>query len=1646
MLGIENSDIPKIFLFTIIIFSKVTFFCLAEEVPSIFAKDPVDLTVPKAYSELKVLKNPSYKWVFMVYLDGDNDLEDCAIDDFLEMSSVGSTSDVAIVALFDRTAGDDTSYGDWTEACIFNITTNIKPYNTNAIECWGEVNMADETTLFNFANWTINNFPAEHYALVLWNHGGGVVNGACMDEPSGDTGDSYSDALTLNEVRVALEAVYNATGRKIDVLGFDACLMGMAEVVYAVRDYADYIVFSEEVEPGDGWPYDMILSNLTANPDMQSEELAKLIAQKYIEYYTEHPAYDTETQSAVNVNKFVKNSLGKLNRVVGELLRNYTTYESEITSSLSNAEQFPHPDFPYSLVSRDFIDFLRHLNSSISDISTKSLISEAVTAISSSIIYSGHLSKHPNATGLSIYDGSESEYFGIDMSLHHQWDELLKKIKNNQAGIWLYDINVSCIDSANDGICEFLNFTIDVDTDYSNPINVTVKIFAKGEQNSEVYVGNVSGEISGATGNDRIEFLLNTSKLPDIFDIYNFRFEIWNETNNILSQLYYFGDEDATSVIPFEPMVLQSLTSTILKGNTTKLFNFTVNYTSVLNKDPLWVNLTLFNIYTGSIITKSLVGTNASDTNYADGKIYYVNLTLSPGIYEFNFTAKENVTNYVRQIFGGYVLCADEIWDNPANCTVNSTRIFENASLILNCSKFNVNSTLILRNATIYLYPQGAYTFNKANLTFENITIFGRHIFNISDTLLDIYNATLHNIAILLANSNVTAKLLNLLSIKFVVANDFLNISTSLNNLTALASNYSVNMSNLTVSEVDIDAFNATIFLNNTRVSQLFGKENVNLTCNMSVIDFLHLENSSACIKGYVNITDAILENSTVERYFPITLLNISGGNPISNVNVSIGYLNISENETKFSVLAKGENGLEEFINLLLALLQQLMRLIYTLSYALYGVEVFSLQTGPLGNITANLTFNSTTSSYLAFIKTENSYLTYVNESWNVIAPDLSSMNITLLTGTATNRGLPIYVDVDTPKSIPLNHSIVVENIYNLTSIKISCNFSDNHALFIGYLALGNVSALNATNENVTYTLVPYIFNITSNVTETLVNFTIPLSIIDFVNKKFNITNGNITLNYTCFAVDKFFNSNHRNVKVENITFKLKDIKINITGISDVVIIVNYNNIPILSLNNTTASIFLLNGTYNVTLQAFSNSLIVNFHQVSAEATSNLTVSLDKKTDTEGYLVTYAIKPNINANATLTLSYKGTGYKNDKFLGLYRCDNWNFAQSKCDSSWSFICNTSSSNCSWDLTNDIVTFNVTGFSAFAIKQEPYCGDGVLNQETEECDGSDFGGKTCSSFGYDAGYLVCTSSCTIDTSNCYNEESEDGGGAVVPSQPLKIFNYPDEISVEQDSNVTFNITVANFGSTKLNNVKLAFSEVLPKDWVSIEGNDVAINPSSLHTFIVTITAPKDSLTGKFEIYFNVTCKEGYKDEAKFYLEIKPYPKEREIAEKKLEEVKELLEEVLGLVDQLKSKEVDVKDIENVIASANKTIDDAEKCIEEKDYDKAMKLLDEAEFMLLDAKALAKNLLTVKIEENITQQEQEMEGEEVKNVTEEKEVEQEKQVNVTTNVTKAGEMKTSRKSIVIVLAVVIILAILFIFYKLYFPQEVPERYLTK
>ncbi len=209
----------------------------------------------------------------LVYLNG-SDLESEAgeaTSDIAEMleSGIGKNANVVIETLGTK---------EWQDYGIASDHTQRYIVNQGKLELvddsLGQLDTTDPDTLADFISWGVQNYPADRYMLVFWDHGAGPVYGFGYDEFQ-----SEESALTIDEMKQALEANPNV---HFDMIGMDCCIMGSLETCLALQSFCDYTIVSEDFEPGIGWSYKGWMSQLEQNPSTDMVTLGKVIVDDMI--------------------------------------------------------------------------------------------------------------------------------------------------------------------------------------------------------------------------------------------------------------------------------------------------------------------------------------------------------------------------------------------------------------------------------------------------------------------------------------------------------------------------------------------------------------------------------------------------------------------------------------------------------------------------------------------------------------------------------------------------------------------------------------------------------------------------------------------------------------------------------------------------------------------------------------------------------------------------------------------------------------------------------------------------------------------------------------------------------------------------------------------------------------------------------------------------------------------------------------------------------------------------------------------------------------------------------------------------------------------------------------------------------------------
>jgi hypothetical protein len=249
-----------------------------------------------------VLPSPAHgqseemQWTVLIYYAADNNLEGQLLRELNRVEMIGSTDEVNLVTLVDRHPQYWTGSDNWTNTRLMRLEkdNNLFHITSPVIRQLGEMNTGDPETLQRFLEWGIKSYPAQHYALVIANHGGGW-QGASSDESSDD------QMISLAGMVRALDGgVRDAGIDKLDLLVFNACLMGELEVWSALAPYARYGVASEEVTYGlEG--FESAMRDLVDDPTMSAGDLGASLVEDFAGSYVDNETGNTLTMSEIDL-------------------------------------------------------------------------------------------------------------------------------------------------------------------------------------------------------------------------------------------------------------------------------------------------------------------------------------------------------------------------------------------------------------------------------------------------------------------------------------------------------------------------------------------------------------------------------------------------------------------------------------------------------------------------------------------------------------------------------------------------------------------------------------------------------------------------------------------------------------------------------------------------------------------------------------------------------------------------------------------------------------------------------------------------------------------------------------------------------------------------------------------------------------------------------------------------------------------------------------------------------------------------------------------------------------------------------------------------------------------------------------------------
>ncbi len=349
------------------------------------------ITDPQKTSYPMVYDGMDSTWAIYVYMAG-NDLETshwAATHDLEEIIQTRLPENVKVVM---EAGGAEYWHNEYMDAdyqnrCVYDSE------GMHVISQTPRQNMGDQKTLEGFLDWCTSEYPADKTMLIFWGHGA-ATDGVCLDE------NNNNDSITLAEMKGAIDHVFGENREEpvFDMVGFDACLMASVDVASVCSEFASYMAASEDSEPGDGWAYHSILSQIAATPSVTMEQLGKLLCSSYLFNNAVYNLDDTSTFSYVDLEKAedLIAAYDELGKAILERYREDPSLKEEILHIAADAETYASSLGIRSTNQIDLGDFANYLQPLFPEESRS-----VQDALEKCVIYMDNGSERDHSRGLS---------------------------------------------------------------------------------------------------------------------------------------------------------------------------------------------------------------------------------------------------------------------------------------------------------------------------------------------------------------------------------------------------------------------------------------------------------------------------------------------------------------------------------------------------------------------------------------------------------------------------------------------------------------------------------------------------------------------------------------------------------------------------------------------------------------------------------------------------------------------------------------------------------------------------------------------------------------------------------------------------------------------------------------------------------------------------------------------------------------------------------------------------------------------------------------------------------------------------------------------------------------------------------------------
>ncbi len=446
-----------------------------------------DMKKMKNYENTSNIKSTKQqaKWTFIVYLNGDNSLSSYTDGDLSEMESGyndAAQGEVNLIALWDKDSNGDTKLIKVHHGGYDDISSSASSWLQS------EMNMGNPQTLIDFVEWTVQNYPAEHYFVDLWDHGGDY-SGAMWDDTSGSH-------LSLADLRTAALTIYHDLGFPIDIWGYDACLMDAGADDYQIKQAVNIIAASEHEEGGDGWDYNALMANLTGNPDLTPEQYAYNFV-VHVDDETNHQSI--VTMVTLNTTTWDFWFMQAYNELAQAIRQKAGTENSNIKNAFSNAVSADSSGWSNG---KDVADFANQLLNSVSDSKIKYWANRVLENASAAVINYYDVDTGGRKKIMAETDSTSEVDSSFYIFKETEWDEMLNQVYSSGTDDNNQEPNCQ-ITSPSDGSAVVQTSSINIQGTASDPDGSVSRVEVKVDR----------GDWLTATGTDSWSYTLDVSNL-----------------------------------------------------------------------------------------------------------------------------------------------------------------------------------------------------------------------------------------------------------------------------------------------------------------------------------------------------------------------------------------------------------------------------------------------------------------------------------------------------------------------------------------------------------------------------------------------------------------------------------------------------------------------------------------------------------------------------------------------------------------------------------------------------------------------------------------------------------------------------------------------------------------------------------------------------------------------------------------------------------------------------------------------------------------------------------------------------------------------------------------------------------------------------